>query len=231
MTGSTSTEEGAQLEALRAEALDAVRGYAQQALAERPFVPGETSVPVAAKVIGPPELEALVDASLDGWLTEGRFAQRFAPAFARAAGREHALLVGSGSQANLLAVAAACSQLHERPLQPGDEVVTPALGFSTTVSPIYQQGLVPVYVDVDPDTLNPDARCVRRRALRAHPRGRGRPLPRQPLRRGRARGALRRARPGSDRRLLRRARLDPRRPARRNLRRMPAPIRSTRPTT
>ena len=119
------------------------------------FVRGETTVPVAGKVIGAPELEALVDASLDGWLTEGRFAQRFAPAFAHAASRDHALLVGSGSQANLLAVAAACSHLHERPLRPGDEVVTPALGFSTTVNPIYQQGLVPVYVDVEPDTLNP----------------------------------------------------------------------------
>jgi len=118
-------------------------------------VRGESTVPVAAKVIGAPELEALVDASLDGWLTEGRFALRFAPAFARAAGREHALLVGSGSQANLLAVAAAGSHLHDRPLRRGDEVVTPALGFSTTVSPIYQQGLVPVYVDVDPETLNP----------------------------------------------------------------------------
>ena len=69
--------------------------------------------------------------------------------------RATALLVGSGSQANLLAVAAACSHLHERPLRAGDEVITPALGFSTTVNPIYQQGLVPVYVDVEPDTLNP----------------------------------------------------------------------------
>jgi CDP-4-dehydro-6-deoxyglucose reductase, E1 len=155
MTGRTGMKERTSLEALRAEALLAVRGYAEEALAEQPFVRGKTSVPVAAKVIGAPELEALVDASLDGWLTEGRFAQRFAPAFARTAGREHALPVGSGSQANLLAVAAACSYLHERPLRPGDEVVTPALGFSTTVSPIYQQGLVPVYVDVEADTLNP----------------------------------------------------------------------------
>ncbi len=166
-----------------------------------------------AKVIGAPELEALVDASLDGWLTEGRFAQRFAPAFAHAAARDHALLVGSGSQANLLAVAAACSHLHERPLRPGDEVVTPALGFSTTVSPIYQQGLVPVYVDVEPDTLNPTLEAFADAHRRPHPRRRGRPLPRQPLRRGAAGGALRRARPRPDRGLLRRARLDPRRPA------------------
>jgi CDP-4-dehydro-6-deoxyglucose reductase, E1 len=155
MGGRARTDDGVGLTSLRAVALAAVRDYAEAALAEEPFVKGETTVPVAAKVIGAPELEALVDASLDGWLTEGRFAQRFAPAFARAAGREHALLVGSGSQANLLAVAAAGSHLHERPLRRGDEVVTPALGFSTTVSPIYQQGLVPVYVDVEADTLNP----------------------------------------------------------------------------
>jgi CDP-4-dehydro-6-deoxyglucose reductase, E1 len=141
--------------ALREDALSAVRRYAEEALAAREFVPGETTVPVAGRVIGAPELEALVDASLDGWLTEGRFAARFAPAFAQAAGRDRALLVGSGSQANLLAVAAACSRLLEHPLQPGDEVVTPALGFATTVAPIYQNGLVPVYVDVEFDTLNP----------------------------------------------------------------------------
>jgi CDP-4-dehydro-6-deoxyglucose reductase, E1 len=141
--------------ALREAALAAVRRYAVEALGASEFVPGETTVPVAGRVIGPPELEALVDASLDGWLTEGRFAARFAPTFARVAGREHALLVGSGSQANLLAVAGACSRLLERPLAPGDEVITPALGFSTTIAPLYQQGLVPVYVDVEMETLNP----------------------------------------------------------------------------
>jgi CDP-6-deoxy-D-xylo-4-hexulose-3-dehydrase len=155
MAGRARTDDGVGLTSLRAEALAAVRDYAEAALAEQPFVRGKTTVPVARKVIGAPELEALVDASLDGWLTEGRFAQRFGPAFARAAGREHALLVGAGSQANLLAVAAAGSHLHERPLRRGDEVLTPALGFATTVSPIYQQGLVPVYVDVETDTLNP----------------------------------------------------------------------------
>ena len=149
-TGALSSEA-----ALRADALAAVRRYAEEALAPSQFLPGETTVPVAGRVIGSPELEALVDASLDGWLTEGRFAARFAPAFARAAGRDHALLVGSGSQANLLAVACACSRLVERPLEPGDEVITPALGFSTTIAPIYQQGLVPVFVDVEMETLNP----------------------------------------------------------------------------
>lgn len=141
--------------ALREDALAAVRRYAEETLAPAEFVPGETPVPVAGRVIGSPELEALVEASLDGWLTEGRFAARFAPAFARTVGRAHALPVGSGSQANLLAVAGARSPLLERPLAAADEVVTPALGFATTVAPLYQQGLVPVYVDVEMDTLNP----------------------------------------------------------------------------
>src|ERR687895_879368 len=146
MGGRARTDDGVGLTSLRAGALAAVRDYAEAALAERPFVRGETTVPVAAKVIGAPELEALVDASLDGWLTEGRFAASFAPAFARTVGRDHALPVGSGSQANLLAVAGACSPLLERPLRPGDEVITPALGFSTTIAPLYQHGLVPVFV-------------------------------------------------------------------------------------
>lgn len=143
------------LDALRAEALAAVRRYAEVALAEDEFVPGKTIVAVGGRVIGAPELEALTDASLDGWLTEGRFARDFSAAFAAVVGRSQALLVGSGSQANLLAVAGATSHLHERPLVAGDEVITPALGFSTTVGPLYQYGLVPVYVDVELDTLNP----------------------------------------------------------------------------
>jgi CDP-6-deoxy-D-xylo-4-hexulose-3-dehydrase len=148
------------MEALRAEALEAVRRYAEAALVERPFVPGETPVPVAGRVIGAPELEALVDASLDGWLTEGRFAESFRAELGRVLQREHVALTGSGSQANLLAVAAACSHLHERPLQPGDEVITPAIGFPTTVNPLYQYGLVPVYVDVEPETLNPSLDAI-----------------------------------------------------------------------
>jgi CDP-4-dehydro-6-deoxyglucose reductase, E1 len=148
------------LDTLRAEALGAVRRYAEQAFVEREFVPGETTVPVAGRVIGAPELEALADASLDGWLTEGRFAREFSAAFAERVGRAQTLLVGSGSQANLLAVAAACSHLHERPLVPGDEVITPALGFSTTVGPLYQYGLVPVYVDVELDTFNPTLETI-----------------------------------------------------------------------
>jgi CDP-4-dehydro-6-deoxyglucose reductase, E1 len=140
---------------LRAAALEAVRRYAEVALAAEPFEPGRSQVPVAGKVLDAEDFVALTDAVLDGWLTEGRFAREFADRFARAAGRRHAVLVGSGSQANLLAIAAACSHVHEHPLRRGDEVLTAAIGFSTTVAPVYQQGLVPVYVDVEPDTYNP----------------------------------------------------------------------------
>jgi CDP-4-dehydro-6-deoxyglucose reductase, E1 len=159
------------LDALRAEALAATERYARAAFErERPFVPGKTTVPVAGKVIGAPELRALVDAALDGWLTEGRFAAEFRVRLAEVTGREQVALVGSGSQANLLAVAAATSHLHERPWAPGDEVITPAVGFPTTVGPLYQQGLVPVYVDPEPDTYNPTPEAV---AAAIGPRTRG----------------------------------------------------------
>ena len=121
-------------------------------------------------MIDAPELVALVDALLDGWLTEGRFADAFRARFAGAVERDHALLVGSGSQANLLAVAARCSHLHERPLRAGDEVITPAVGFPTTVTPLYQHGLVPVYVDVELDTYNPSLEAI---AAAIGPRTRG----------------------------------------------------------
>lgn len=150
-----------ELDALRADALAATERYARAAFEGEPeFVAGRTRVPVSGKVIGAPELRALVDAALDGWLTEGRFADAFRDRLAAVTGRPHVVLVGSGSQANLLAVAAAASHLHERRLRPGDEVITPAVGFPTTVAPLYQHGLVPVYVDVEPDTYNPSLDAV-----------------------------------------------------------------------
>src|SRR4051812_7368278 len=149
------------LGALRAEALAAAERYARAAF-ERPveFVPGETVVPVSGKVIGAPELSALVDAALEGWLTEGEWAERFRGRLGDVCGRRHVALTGSGSQANLLAVAAAGSHLHERPLRRGDEVITPAVGFPTTVAPLYQLGLVPVYVDVEIGTYNPSVEAI-----------------------------------------------------------------------
>jgi len=149
------SDEGPAPSEIRADILDRVRAYAQAVEEDFVFEPGKTPIPVARRIIGAPELTALVDSSLDGWLTEGRFARRFSTMFAATAGRARVALTGSGSQANLLAVAAALSPLHERPLRPGDEVITPAIGFPTTVNPLYQHGLVPVYVDVELDTFNP----------------------------------------------------------------------------
>src|SRR3954468_15258232 len=159
------------LDTLRAEALAAVERYARAAFEEpAEFVPGETMVPVSGKVIGAPELSAVVDAALDGWLTEGAWAERFRTRLAAVSGRRHVALTGSGSQANLLAVAAAGSPLHERPLRRGDEVITPAVGFPTTVAPLYQLGLVPVYVDVEVGTYNASVEAI---AAAIGPRTRG----------------------------------------------------------
>jgi CDP-4-dehydro-6-deoxyglucose reductase, E1 len=159
-----------ELDGLRAEALAAVRRYAEAKLAPEPFEPGQSRVAVAAKVLEPADLVSAADAVLDASFTEGRFADAFRAGFAGAVEREHAVLVGSGSQANLLAVAAATSHLHDRPLRRGDEVITAAIGFPTTVTPIYQLGLVPVYVDVEPDTYNPSLEAI---AAAVGPRTRG----------------------------------------------------------
>lgn len=149
-------DEAPELERLRAEALAAARRYAEAAAAASPeFVRGEVPVAMGNRVVEAPEIGNAVDAVLDGWLTEGRYAKEFREMLPKATGRAANVVVGSGSQANLLAIAALRSHLIDSPLQPGDEVITPAVGFPTTVNPIYQQGLVPVYVDVDVETLNP----------------------------------------------------------------------------
>ena len=117
---------------------------------EMPFVPGETPVPVTGKVFGQEELELAVEASLDFWLTSGPFTEKFESRFAKFVGMRHAFMVNSGSSANLLSLSAlTSSKLGDRALKPGDEVVTVAAGFPTTVAPILQNGLMPVYVDID----------------------------------------------------------------------------------
>jgi CDP-6-deoxy-D-xylo-4-hexulose-3-dehydrase len=114
------------------------------------FVPGESPVPVTGKVFGEAELSAAVNASLDFWLTSGPFTEKFESRFAKTVGMRHAYMVNSGSSANLLALSALTSPtLGDRALKPGDEVITVAAGFPTTVTPIIQNGLIPVYVDVD----------------------------------------------------------------------------------
>jgi CDP-6-deoxy-D-xylo-4-hexulose-3-dehydrase len=119
----------------------------------RKFIAGESSVPVTGKIFGVEEITAAIQASLDFWLTSGPETEAFEKSLARKMGVRHAFMVNSGSSANLLALSSLTSpKLGERALHPGDEVVTVAAGFPTTVTPILQNGLVPVYVDVDLST-------------------------------------------------------------------------------
>jgi CDP-6-deoxy-D-xylo-4-hexulose-3-dehydrase len=142
---------------LRSRILDLVAEYHREAFPPAEFVPGSTPVPVSGRVFDHTELQYLVDASLDFWLTTGRFAEQFEREFARFIGVRHAILCNSGSSANLLAVSALTSpKLGDRRLKPGDEVITVAAGFPTTVNPIIQNGLVPVFIDVELGTWNVD---------------------------------------------------------------------------
>lgn len=146
---------GTTAEDLRRQILDLVAQYAELAHAPQPFDPGTSAVPVSGKVYGAEEMRLLVDSSLDFWLTTGRFNDAFEKRLAEFVGAKHALTTNSGSSANLLALSALCSPLlKERALRPGDEVITVATGFPTTVNPALQYGLVPVFVDVDIPTYN-----------------------------------------------------------------------------
>ena len=118
-----------------------------------PFVPGNSIIPVTGKIFGREELTAAVQASLDFWLTAGPYTEKFESEFAKTVGMRHAFMVNSGSSANLLALSTLTSpKLGERALKPGDEVITVAAGFPTTVTPILQNNLLPVYVDIDLET-------------------------------------------------------------------------------
>ncbi|MDI9571045.1 MAG: lipopolysaccharide biosynthesis protein RfbH [Pseudomonadota bacterium] len=145
---------------LRKQIRDAVGDYYRafhEPRQQAPFVPGETFVPVSGKVYDGDDMTTVMEALLDFWLTAGRFAQAFEKSFAEFLGVRHALLCNSGSSANLLAIAALTSpRLKERRLRPGDEVITLASGFPTTVNPIIQQGMIPVFVDVHIPTYNVD---------------------------------------------------------------------------
>ena len=146
-----------QADQLRQQILNLVQDYHAAAFAEQPFVPGESAVPVSGRVFGANEISLLVDSSLDFWLTTGRYSDQFEQKFASYMGLRHALLCNSGSSANLLALSAFTSpKLGEQRLKPGDEVITVAAGFPTTVNPILQNGLVPVFVDIETDTHNID---------------------------------------------------------------------------
>ena len=140
---------------LRKQVLDMVIQFAKHSLEPQEFKPGESQVPVSGKVLDPSDIAALVDASLDGWLTAGRFHENFERALARYVGARSALFVNSGSSANLVALSALTSpKLGKRALKPGDEVLTVAAGFPTTVNPIIQNNLRPVLVDVNLETYD-----------------------------------------------------------------------------
>lgn len=144
-------------DSIRQEIANLVKQYADIVYAPNPFLPGKTPVPVSGKVIGVAELQNMVDASLDGWLTTGRFNAKFEERLANYLGVKHLITVNSGSSANLVAFSTLTSpKLGDRAIRQGDEVIGVAAGFPTTVNPIIQFGAVPVFVDVDLATHNID---------------------------------------------------------------------------
>jgi len=146
---------------MRAEILELVARFQEANWPQEEFVPGETWVRYAGRCFDADELQCLVDASLDFWLTTGRYAAQFEREFAEFLGVRHAILCNSGSSANLLALSALTSpKLGDRCLRPGGEVITVAAGFPTTVSPIIQNQLVPVFLDIELGTYNLDVRYL-----------------------------------------------------------------------
>jgi len=142
-------------DALRGQILELVSRYHAAAFGPQLFEPGRTPVPVSGRTFDDAEMRSLTAAALDFWLTAGPYAELLERRLAEVVGTSEARLCNSGSSANLLAIAALTSpRLGERQLRPGDEVITAAAGFPTTVNPIVQHGLIPVFVDVDPGTYN-----------------------------------------------------------------------------
>lgn len=140
---------------IRAKIQKLVSDYCDLKFKDDVFIPGESMVPVSGKVIGISEIQNMVDSSLDGWLTTGRFNKEFEEKLASFLGVNHVLSVNSGSSANLVAFATLTSEkLGERAIKRGDEVIGVAAGFPTTVNPIIQFGAVPVFVDIDIETHN-----------------------------------------------------------------------------
>jgi len=147
-----------QRQLLRAQIATLVDQYADLQYAPKPFVPGQTVIPPSGKVLDGAELKAMVEASLDGWLTTGRFNAAFEERLAKFLGVKYLITTNSGSSANLLAFSALTShRLGDRAVKPGDEVIGVAAGFPTTVNPILQYGAIPVFVDIDLATHNIDA--------------------------------------------------------------------------
>src|SRR6195952_4261144 len=144
-------------EQLRQQIVQLTAEYHAEAFPAREFVPGGSVVPVSGKVIDADDISAVVESALDGWFTTGRWAKEFERKLARFVGVRSASLVNSGSSANLVALSALTSpKLGDRQLKPGDEVITVAAGFPTTVNPIIQNRLVPVFIDVTLPTYEMD---------------------------------------------------------------------------
>ena len=142
-------------EELRLEIAGLVQEFSDLKYTEKKFKPGRSVVPPSGKVIGATELQYMVDASLDGWLTTGRFNRKFEKELSEFIGIKHLITVNSGSSANLVAFATLTSpKLGDRAIKKGDEVIGVAAGFPTTVNPIVQFGAIPVFVDVDLETHN-----------------------------------------------------------------------------
>lgn len=143
---------------IRNQILNLVKEYSALEFVPSAFVPGQTNIPPSGKLIGMEELQNMVEASLDGWLTTGRFNDLFEKRLAQFLGVKYAITVNSGSSANLVAFSVLTSpKLGERSIKHGDEVIGVAAGFPTTVNPIIQYGAIPVFVDVDALTHNIDA--------------------------------------------------------------------------
>lgn len=145
----------------REHILESSKEFFARSLAKKPFVAGETYIPPSGKVLDIEDGIALIDSALDMWLTAGRYADRFEKDLAKRFGRKLSKLTVSGSAANLLAFATLTSKkLGEKRIQPGDEIITVAAGFPTTVAPIIQYGCVPVFVDVTLSTHNIDVEQI-----------------------------------------------------------------------
>ena len=152
-----------EIDVLRKAILEKTQEYYRLKHSDRQFIPGKSRVNYAGRVFNAAELTNAVDASLDFWLTEGRFSEDFAGQISEYLDVENVLLTNSGSSANLLAFASLTSgKLGDRRLKPGDEVVAVAAGFPATVTPIIQYGLIPVFVDVHIPTYNIDVEMMRR---------------------------------------------------------------------
>jgi CDP-6-deoxy-D-xylo-4-hexulose-3-dehydrase len=146
---------------IKSAILSLVDNYSDINFTQKEFVPGVSEVPVSGKVIGALELQNMVEASLDGWLTTGRFNEQFEKKLANFLGIKCLLTVNSGSSANLIAFSTLTSpKLKERAIQKGDEVITVAASFPTTVNPIIQFGAIPVFIDVKIPTYNIDENLV-----------------------------------------------------------------------